>query len=690
MGRFGVIVLLALAGLLLWGLWPVADPAPERSPTPEDPSPARVETDVAATLPSAGSRSELEPGTGSRKHAASVASGPGTGRVVDAAGRPVAAAGIFVIAHGRPETQVTVSDAGGRFSHEVLSEGVLVSARKAGFAPSRREFWQAGLELVLPEASAPVRGRVVHAGKGVPDAKVAIAYYLMASPTYSDYWRMPGRHLLTTAADGTFVADDLAAGTLSILVAAKGYAHRTVVLSTRCGEPSEVEIEVSVGWSVAGIVRDTAGQPLAKVSVQCEGLQNGTRRGAMSAHDGTFLLEHAAAPPQFVRFVKRGYAETRVPLAWSERGEIAQRIEATMSASPRISGRLQDDAGQPLAGWEIFAAHRIGTAGVTGDQQVTDAGGRFSLATEPNESYELWVSPPDNTPSVRAELGGPVQPGARDLLVVIPAAQRANAYVSGLLLDSVGAKVGHGSMHLDRDGGTVLGGVVAARMGSDGRFRLGPVPAGTYHLSHGPVASGSSPSTLLRTLRLQPHEDLELGTLRLPELGTLDLVLRDELGQPARPATVQVWRDNWFPAAIHELTSATSSIPLPPGEFHLDLLSNQYVEAARVPFAIRSGERTLLTVEVARAVRTELAIEVPLPAEERCSFVITRPNGSRETSDFERLAGGGRPLRLVTMTMLGRHEMSIASHSGRRFATGFTISSLMPSSDWLVLKASPR
>lgn len=194
--------------------------------------------------------------------------------------------------------------------------------------------------------------------------------------------------------DGRFALGDLAPGRYRLRAYAEGVVRANIPIELRPGERrTGLEVRIDPGLSIRGAVVDEAGVPLAGVTVSATsergeasqpywsattdargwfelvGLVPGSYR-VTAQLDASLADEH---PLETARF--RGFEPDRAPIEI-----VLHRLDR------RVSGRVLDDAGEPLADAYVWVERgaEAPTRGV-----LTDAAGRFELPVREGEAIEL-------------------------------------------------------------------------------------------------------------------------------------------------------------------------------------------------------------------------------------------------------------------------------------------------------------
>lgn len=210
--------------------------------------------------------------------------------------------------------------------------------------------------------------------------------------------------------------------------------------------------------------------------------------------------------------------------------------------SARLSGRVVDAHGAPLAGAEIL---RIEAAAGGGEGDVRDhshivaigassADGTFDLAAQPARTYRLtanWHHTMSRADGLEFSGLVEVAPGegasVRDIRLVVPIDARDFGTITGRVIDDVGDPVLV----------EVNAGFVASMTSADGRFRLAPVPAGERAVEV--QTYGFRPAVKPVTVRAGADSDVEIRIERAVK-GTHEIegVVRDEDRRPVAGARV--------------------------------------------------------------------------------------------------------------------------------------------------------
>ncbi|HET9446434.1 MAG TPA: carboxypeptidase-like regulatory domain-containing protein [Steroidobacteraceae bacterium] len=233
----------------------------------------------------------------------------------------------------------------GRFTWDVAAgnwRGAVQAPGYQQFGLAEQEYFahKPTRELVMPLLRGlALRGRVFDqsTGAGIPEAKVGFR----KATDQGDGYEIPTS--VQPDADGSFTLDGMPAGEIVLQVSATGYAYRELELAVDEQTPP-VEIPLSVGGKIAGVVRTASGEPI-KGRVLLEG-------PALHADEldeaGRFSYEHI--PPGSYTIAAQtdaGSASQHVVLGQDERKEnVILIVEAGRSLRGVLRGLRPEQLSQ--------------------------------------------------------------------------------------------------------------------------------------------------------------------------------------------------------------------------------------------------------------------------------------------------------------------------------------------------------
>ena len=342
------------------------------------------------------------------------------GRVVDDAGAPLAEVYVAAVAaefadgSQRTDWLSTRTDGAGRYRigdlSRALGHALLVSA--PGYGTQVHDLPESELEtseLELPDVvlrrPGLIAGRVEDAaGAALEDVEVELAgwnhdrFRFTKSATARARAYVDARKAHSDAR-GRFWFGDLAAGRYRLVTRVAGRPESAPIeLELVTGELREdVVVHLDSGGSIAGLVQDEHGAPLAGVYVSAQGerLRDPAARPVGQVHvrtldDGRFEL---AGLPEG-DYTIRAYpletpvadpAESWLPATIEHVATGAQPIRVELRRGATIRGRVRDATGAALAGWVVAAV-----AGERAEEYAqSDGDGRFTLSVPAGTSWTL-------------------------------------------------------------------------------------------------------------------------------------------------------------------------------------------------------------------------------------------------------------------------------------------------------------
>ncbi|MCK5942462.1 MAG: carboxypeptidase regulatory-like domain-containing protein, partial [Planctomycetes bacterium] len=362
------------------------------------------------------------------------------------------------------------------------------------------------------------------------------------------------RHELTTDDDGRF-AFRLAGtrtGNFSLPADDLVFADRARVQGN--GKDQDLGDLLVVGAaSIAGVVQDEGGRPLAGVTVAAELGPLGFDSVSMmtTGEDGAFSLGKLGPGTWTLRATSAQF----LPSVSQHEIEAAQRVEGlvvTMSPGAVISGRVVDDRGVGVAGMKVVSQRKERSGDVevvrfTGEEAaVTDANGNFRLAGLEGEHATLKASGEGHTTVVESG----VETGKSGVELRV---QRL-ASVTGVLVTADGAPIVGSRVraYTDRTADTardLVGGLADIELAGDrdtrattdeqGRFEIPGVWPGVVRVEA--KGKGHLPAEQ-RGLTVLPAQRVD-GLRLVARAGTIARIeVVDERGAPIAGAKVEVER----------------------------------------------------------------------------------------------------------------------------------------------------
>jgi hypothetical protein len=461
------------------------------------------------------------------------------GRVVDARGRPVVGASIWVSirpdaaraptgapdvpggtdARGPPASQAVDrtrgriaarSGADGRFEVKGLSPGQGLVALDAAGTPSPLlvleddESHTLEVTLELGPPGATLDGRLVDSdGAPVPGEVVVVHPPAEA--------RAPVIRLITDS-EGRFLATGLPPGATRVESSTPAGASLARRLQLEAEETCEVTLTLPAPTSLSGTVLDDAGCPVAGARIWLE--QGRTMHEDTTGADGAFALTAIGPGESVVTAWHAQVGVARTGLAIEE--STAHAWTATLAEGPSLPGRLVYEDGTPGAGLLVEAVPRGGHPRLDARHAVVaDAEGRFRVRHCVADVYRLLIGDarPVDKNLLASEYGAPA--GAGEVLVTLPRPAHGEARAHGRLVADDGEVLARSELVLWQSGTREH---VARLDAGTGAFRAGPVRAGEHRLL---LRIGHAVHWPLASVTMLAGQDVDLGELPLPRGGAL-------------------------------------------------------------------------------------------------------------------------------------------------------------------------
>ncbi len=321
-----------------------------------------------------------------------------SGVVVDPAGKPVAGAVVIVgdgpvsgvpgRDHIPPFGGLTRSDERGEFLVVGIVAGKQpIRARGGRCAPWRSEVEVSAGSTVTKRIElgpgAALRGDVVDAaGKPVANAEVAIGQ-----------WGEIDHYLTNTRADGTFELAGLPIGELPVRAEHDDHGKASATVLTSATEVASCRFELSRGLELKGRVVDPDGQPVGRAMIEC--MAEGAGQERWYAHvttdaQGAFVAANRPAQGTLMLTVHADGHEQLVVRGIDPGTEPLLRLQREQTASVRISARVVDPEGRPVANARAGAFRRGVDRGPASD--ATDNDGHFELGPLPPGEWAMYVN----------------------------------------------------------------------------------------------------------------------------------------------------------------------------------------------------------------------------------------------------------------------------------------------------------
>ncbi|MEM7309646.1 MAG: M56 family metallopeptidase [Planctomycetota bacterium] len=315
------------------------------------------------------------------------------GTVVDAAGKPVAGAHVFVgperiEALGKTPGELVVCDTDGRFVVDSLRTGsISVQARGRAYQPTELdaivndgEVVDVRLELA-PDGE--VAGRVVDPG-GRPVFRGSVSW----GPT----WRFASASTMS-GPDGSYVLRGLPTGSASLKASSQKSLQAETTLALEADAVTRWSPVLAEGRTLDGQLIDDGGAPLQRWYVYAYGSEPGGKpwyTGVHTDEEGRFRLRNApGADVQITLNITApgGKAASHVERAFGSRGDGVLVIPARLLPSAFLKGsvRKADGSAATEESLQLFFQGGVAPSWI----QLDPASGTFRVGPLPPRTYEL-------------------------------------------------------------------------------------------------------------------------------------------------------------------------------------------------------------------------------------------------------------------------------------------------------------
>jgi protocatechuate 3,4-dioxygenase beta subunit len=481
-----------------------------------------------------------------------------SGRVVDAAGRPVAGAGVEF---ANPLLGVfrsprrTTSGADGGFRAGGLAAGVYaVTAEKPGLAAARLEGVRIagpveGLELRLEEGGA-IRGRLLGLELAdLPDVRVQAHGKGVSRTGQVDH-------------RGEYRIEGLAAGEWNV-VATKGSRDAHEKVTVAAGAEAVLDLDLGKGLTLSGrIVQD--GKPVANATVFTERTDRASHARGMTGPHGDFRLEGLEPGAYRLSVVQRDTG-----LRHQEAVELTGDRELSIHISTqRIAGHVVDASDSSPVAAAIVSVEPVGgpppPSPASPIGSTSDGDGAFVIAGVSPGAYrvtaERWGYAPAAA-TVEVTSGSDVD----DVRLALSLSPGLTFLATGPLRGTPPPEVF--TALLDGTGRVVFSGLFTTR--EHGRVQIATVPPGRLRLLV--WSSGSATAAVDVTVPGPPFElriplgaELEVAVPALREGAQATVTVTGADGQPFRSLFMGDVRQQW-PVSAGRARIAS----LPPGRWQV-------------------------------------------------------------------------------------------------------------------------
>jgi protocatechuate 3,4-dioxygenase beta subunit len=295
----------------------------------------------------------------------------------------------YLLKDGRGKVVKAVTDAKGRLGVDipqppyralnlfVTADGHVPKVTSWGFQRSMPSMYTMKLErgvsiggVVIDQAGQPVAGAQIEFNG--PGNDSSLAENIQFGPDSRS----------VTDANGQWSCDMIPKDfeKVSLLVTHSQYAETSLTVRPSAPDANRLVITMPAGFSVAGIVQDSSGNPVAGATVRQVRMNQENERTQTSDRSGAFLFRNMAARELMLAVQARGLAPAVQTLQVT--GDVSM-VRFELGPGQLLSGRVIDEAGNPLANAFVETTRR-GLDKITWSTN-TDANGRFEWDSAPPE-----------------------------------------------------------------------------------------------------------------------------------------------------------------------------------------------------------------------------------------------------------------------------------------------------------------
>ncbi|MEW6747380.1 MAG: carboxypeptidase-like regulatory domain-containing protein [Planctomycetota bacterium] len=528
-----------------------------------------------------------------------IESGPDVlGSVEDAHGDPVAGAEISLSEYGNPfkSHRVATSATDGQFSIPSAPRYSYLGARMPPWCPSDLHCITGNpgetlvLTLRLGGPGGAIRGQVQDRDRNpLEGVEVFLGIEAHQPVRFSDgsKGRKSSFQRTETGSTGEFQFEGVPAGSLKLSVKHRGFAPWGDVVSIVAGQVVDLVIQLGMGATVKGVVRDSGGRALAEVDVSRR-----SESATSSQLDGSFELRDLT-PGRF-ELVANSPGKGKATMSFEASPGDVLEWNPVLEPGCCLEGRVIDETGAAVSGHLVYARLLDLNLISQTSSVITDTNGMFRITNcLEGEYYKLEVQdqltpiPPVATlPSVRAGQSG----------IVIVCRPRL-AWIEGSVVDADGSPVRSASVTAMFAGSWVP--PSAPTIGQTGKFRLGPLAAGRVKAT---VEVRGRPLVETEWHDLGQGETWDVGTIRMPAGAVVIATLHTADGR--RVTKGEMWikasDGRWYDVLAAD--GQFRSVPVPPGPLTLKASGTDFAFSSK---EVTAGDGETLSVDMEVTVGTQ-------------------------------------------------------------------------------------
>ncbi len=542
--------------------------------------------------------------------------------VVDENATAVPRARIWVSAYGNDDQgqMIGTADASGRYRVRDLGPGRTLAALRDDFGPSAQERIEAhapgsrvDVELVMTTPIGRVRGTV----RDRSNAPIAGALVELTNrEAMFTVKPKPGRSStfppmrVVTDVSGAFDARDVGRGKVEMVVSAHGFAtlHQLAGAGPE-GEPLDVRVDIQA--VVHGTLRDEKGEPLSKARVSyTDEAYWGTLNDTSSRADGSYVLACLPAGSVELRMDAGQRGEARRTFDLKAGDDVVWDV--TVHPNPNVTGKVVDEAGKPLVGWNVNAVNPDPPQGGLRKSHAlrsahTNAQGAFEIENWPIEAVALQVCEPGKTSDQLSVQKDGVKGGDHDIVITVSPNDMHSSSIRGRVIEENGSPLSAAIIRWHRKG---VNQYLPVKIDADGRFRAEALQPGSYDIE---VTAENLPARTLSDLNLVREQELDVGDVRISGAGNLKVRLHvpPELKPDQGPPSLTLFKPGAkMGLGVHWNGDIGTLDGIEPGAYELKLFS-PWVRAPVTNVNIELHRTT--EVEITAEIATSRGVKLVVP-----------------------------------------------------------------------------
>ncbi|MEW6744900.1 MAG: sigma-70 family RNA polymerase sigma factor [Planctomycetota bacterium] len=555
-----------------------------------------------------------------------IESGPDVvGLVQDPHGDAVPGAEIWLTEYGNwfKSHRVATSATDGQFSIASAPRYCYVGARMAPWCPSDLHCITGNpgetlvLTLQLGGAGGAIRGQVQDGDRkplvGVEVVLGKKAHEPVRFSDGSDGWKASVQRT-ETASTGEFQFEGVPSGLRTLSVKHRGFAPWSDVVSIVAGQVVDVVIQLGMGATVKGVVRDAGGRALAQVHFWSSRGESATS----SQLDGSFELRDLT--PGRLELVADGPGKGKATVSFEASPGDVLEWNPVLEPGCCLEGRVIDETGAVVSGHGVRAELVDINLSSPRGRVITDINGMFRITNCMEGAYYkvLVHDPLPGNPAPLATVES-VRAGQSGIVIVC---RPRRGWIEGSVVDADGSPVQSASVWAMFAGSGQPVPHSAPTIGQTGKFRVGPLPAGRVKAT---VEARGRPAVETEWHDLGQGETWDVGTIRMAAGAIVIATLHTADGRRVTEGDMWIKADGrWYDVLAAD--GQFRSVPVPPGALTLNASGTDFAFSSK---EVRAGDGETLSVDMEVTVGTQCILRFidRWPSRERAVVYVLNSDG---------------------------------------------------------------